>query len=293
MRTTNLSHKLIQYCLLARLDKPIGTLLLLWPTMWALWLAAGGFPATKLLIIFVLGTGSMRSAGCIINDYLDRGYDGGVHRTSNRPLVTGKVSPMEALVLFTILLFCAELLVFLTNDLTVLLAFGGVFLAVTYPLAKRFSYLPQIHLGAAFGWAIPMAFAAQNGHLPVETWLVFCSTLLWALIYDTQYAMVDRKDDLRVGIKSTAILFGENDRLIIGYIQLMFLLSLALIGNRWSLNWPYYMSILATAGFFLRQQYLIRNREPKGCFAAFKNNNLVGLAIFIGLTFSEMTAPFL
>jgi 4-hydroxybenzoate polyprenyltransferase len=293
MKTNNFTNKVIQYSLLARLHRPIGILLLMWPTLWALWLAAGGLPATKLLVIFLLGTIIMRSAGCIINDYLDRNYDGAVKRTQNRPLVTGKVSSREALALFTVLLFCAEILVFLTNDLTVILAFVGAFLAVTYPLAKRFTYLPQIHLGAAFGWAIPMVFAAQNGHLPPETWLVFCATLLWALVYDTEYAMVDRADDLQIGVKSTAILFGENDRLMIGYIQLMFLLNLALIGNRWSLDWPYYVSILATAGLFLRQQYLIRNREPKACFAAFKNNNLVGLSIFIGISSSEITPPFL
>ncbi|MEQ8231117.1 MAG: 4-hydroxybenzoate octaprenyltransferase [Gammaproteobacteria bacterium] len=281
-----LAARLALYARLTRLHKPIGTLLLLWPTLWALWLAAGGVPRLDVLAIFVAGTLLMRSAGCVINDYADRHFDGHVERTRERPLATGAVSEREALVLFAVLVTLAAALVLLTNRLTILLAFGGVALAVTYPFAKRHTHLPQVHLGAAFGWAVPMAFAAQLDALPPLAWLTFCATLLWAVIYDTEYAMVDRDDDLRIGIKSTAILFGRHDRLVIGVLQVIMLLNLALIGQAAALGWPWYGGIAIAAALFGYQQWLMRERARRACFAAFMNNNWVGGIIFAGLVLS-------
>ncbi len=265
------------------MHRPIGTLLLMWPMLWALWLAAGGLPALDVLAIFVLGTFVMRSAGCVINDYADRDFDGHVERTRERPLATGAVSPREALAVFGVLLALACVLVLGTNRLTVLLAVGGALLAITYPFAKRYTYLPQVHLGAAFGWAVPMAFAAQTGAVPPLAWLVFCAAVLWAVIYDTEYAMVDRDDDLKLGIKSTAILFDDADKLIIGILQLMMLLNLALIGQQAALGTAFYVSLGVAALLFGYQQYLIRERSRAGCFAAFKNNNWVGGIVFLGI----------
>ncbi|MEX2480435.1 MAG: 4-hydroxybenzoate octaprenyltransferase [Gammaproteobacteria bacterium] len=271
------------YARLTRLHRPIGILLLLWPVLWALWLAAGGLPALDVLVIFLIGTVLMRSAGCVINDYADRNFDGHVERTRDRPLATGAVAEREALFLFSGLVVLAGLLVLATNLLTIALAVVGVVLAATYPFAKRYTYLPQLHLGAAFGWAVPMAFAAQSQALPPLSWLVFCATVLWAVIYDTEYAMVDREDDLKLGIKSTAILFDDNDRLIIGVLQALMLINLVLIGREAALGWPYHVGLGIAGLLFLYQQYLIRERSRAGCFAAFMNNNWIGGVIFAGL----------
>lgn len=271
------------YLQLVRFDRPIGTLLLLWPTLWALWLAADGLPPVKLLVIFGLGTLFMRSAGCAINDLADRNLDGGVTRTRERPLVTGAVAPNEALVIAAVLALAAFVLVLFTNTLTILLSFGGVALAACYPFMKRHTHLPQVVLGAAFSWGIPMAFAAVLDTLPNILWLVFVANLLWTVAYDTQYAMVDREDDLAVGIKSTAILFGELDRHIVAALQVLTVIALLLVGQRFELSWVYFVSLLVPAGLFVYQQRLIRAREPAACFRAFLNNNWVGAAVFAGL----------
>jgi 4-hydroxybenzoate polyprenyltransferase len=277
------NEKLRQYALLVRLDKPIGTLLLLWPTLMALWIAAGGWPDTKVLVVFVLGVILMRAAGCAINDYADRNIDKQVKRTRNRPLTSGKVSETEALLVFAILSAGAFSLVLLMNTLTIWMSLAGIALAISYPFMKRYHYLPQVHLGAAFGWAVPMAFTAQANAITPLTWLLFLATVLWATAYDTMYAMVDRDDDIRIGVKSTAILFGPADRLIIGIIQLMLLLALIMIGVRAELSGFYYAGVTAATVFALWQQYLIRNRERDLCFRAFLNNNWLGLALFIGV----------
>ena len=271
------------YLQLVRFDRPIGTLLLLWPTLWALWLAADGLPPVKLLVIFGLGTLFMRSAGCAINDLADRNLDGGVARTRERPLVTGAVAPNEALVIAAVLALAAFVLVLFTNTLTILLSFGGVALAACYPFMKRHTHLPQVVLGAAFSWGIPMAFAAVLDTLPTILWLVFVANLLWTVAYDTEYAMVDREDDLAMGIKSTAILFGELDRHIVAALQVLTIVALLLVGQRFELSWVYFASLLVPAGLFVYQQRLMRTREPAGCFKAFLNNNWVGAAVFAGL----------
>ena len=268
---------------LIRFDKPIGTLLLLWPTLWALWIAADGMPDWDLLIIFTLGTFLMRSAGCVINDLADRHWDGNVGRTSQRPLVTGAVSATEARLLFIGLLAAAFVLVLFTNPLTVKLSFIAVALASTYPFMKRYTNLPQVVLGAAFSWSIPMAFAAQTGDLPANLWLLYLANLLWTMAYDTKYAMVDREDDLTVGIKSTAILFGQHDRLIIGLLQTTFLILMVIAGDRFSLHLPYYAALVGAAALCVYHQYLIRERERDACFKAFLHNNWVGAVIFAGL----------
>jgi 4-hydroxybenzoate polyprenyltransferase len=282
-RLTNQLTRFHPFWQLMRFDRPIGTLLLLWPTLWALWIAGEGSPSWNVVVIFVLGTIIMRAAGCVINDYADRHFDGHVERTRSRPLALGLVTPKQALGLFTILCLLAFCLVLLTNPLTIKLAFGGVFLAVCYPFMKRYTHLPQIVLGAAFSWAIPMAFAAETGGLPSEVWLIYIANLLWTVVYDTFYAMVDRPDDVRIGIKSTAILFGHNDRLITGVLQLMVMLALILVGVRFQLGFFYFAGVTAAAGLFAYQQYLIRYRDRQDCFRAFLNNNWVGMVIFIGI----------
>ena len=279
-------QRLGHYARLARLHRPIGILLLLWPMLWALWIAAAGVPKLDVLIIFVLGTVVMRSAGCVINDYADRNFDGHVERTKDRPLPAGVVTPREALLVFAVLLTIALGLVLATNRTTILMAFGGAALAITYPFAKRYTSLPQVHLGAAFGWAVPMAFAAQTGALSPMAWLLFSTAVLWAVIYDTQYAMVDRDDDLRLGIRSTAILFAHSDRTIIAGLQCLMLSNLYLIGRRAELGWPYDGALLVAAALFIYQQYLIRDRSRVGCFAAFLNNNWVGGVVFAGVLLS-------
>ncbi|MFN3580096.1 MAG: 4-hydroxybenzoate octaprenyltransferase [Pseudomonas sp.] len=268
---------------LMRLDRPIGTYLLLWPTLWALWLAAEGVPDISLLIIFTLGVVFMRAAGCVINDYADRNIDGHVSRTRNRPLATGRIAPDEALITFAVLVGCSALLVLATNLLTMILSVGGLLLAALYPFCKRFTFYPQLVLGAAFSWAIPMAFAAQTNSLPMILWLVYIGNLLWTVAYDTQYAMCDREDDLQIGVKSTAILFGEADRLIIGVLQGLTLLCMLLVGSRFDLGLYYHLSLLTMLLGFAWQQWLIRDRDPAACLRAFLSNHWVGMLVFIGL----------
>ncbi len=276
-------EKLRCYAQLARLDRPIGNFLLLWPTLWALWLAAEGLPRPGVLVVFVLGVVVMRAAGCVINDYADRDFDRHVKRTRHRPLTTGRVSEREALSLFVLLCLLAFGLVLLMNRLTILLSLGGVVLAATYPFMKRHTHLPQIHLGAAFGWAAPMAFAAQTGSVPALAWLVFVAAVVWATIYDTEYAMVDRDDDLKIGIRSTAILFGRHDRLIIGLLQAVMTFLLVLIGWQAQLGAVYFAGVALATPLFVYQQGLIRHRDRQDCFRAFLNNNIYGGIVFAGL----------
>ncbi len=276
-------ERLHQYILLMRLDRPIGIYLLLWPTLWALWIAAEGVPDLWVATVFVLGVVLMRSAGCVINDYADRKIDPFVERTKARPLAAGKVSAREALVLFVVLCLIAFALVLTLNGLTIALSLVGAFLAATYPFMKRHTYLPQVYLGLAFGWAVPMAFAAQTGEVPVVAWLLLIATVLWATAYDTMYAMVDRPDDIKIGVKSTAILFGDADRLIIGIIQAFMILVLLLIGSRLEMSWIYYAGVLVAAALMGYQQSLIRERDGMKCFQAFLNNHWVGMAIFAGI----------
>jgi len=278
---TNLKIKALLQ--LIRFDKPIGTLLLLWPTLWALWIAAAGVPDYDLLAIFITGTFLTRSAGCIINDLADRHMDAAVARTNNRPLVTGTVTEKEALALFIALMLMAFILVLFTNTLTIGLSLGAVLLASCYPFMKRYTHLPQVVLGAAFSWGIPMAFAAQSERLPAALWLLYLGNLLWTVAYDTKYAMVDREDDLRIGIKSSAILFGEHDRLMVGILQMLCLICLYLAGQAFGLGLYYNLSLLAAAGLFGYHLYLIRQRQPEACFEAFLHNNWVGMAIFAGV----------
>ena len=282
-RYQQLVDRLEQYSLLTRLDRPIGTLLLLWPTLWALWIAAEGWPHSSVLMVFVLGVILMRAAGCAINDFADRNIDGHVQRTRQRPMATGKVSSREALLVFTSLAICAFILVLFMNRLTIYMSLVGVLLAASYPFMKRYHYMPQVHLGAAFGWAVPMAYTAQANEITAITWLIFMATVLWTTAYDTMYAMADREDDLKIGVKSTAILFGDADRLIIGLIQGLLMLNLILIGQRAELGLYYYLGLLAASGFAIYQQYLIKDRERTKCFQAFLNNNWFGMSVFVGI----------
>ena len=276
-------NRLLAYARLMRLHKPIGIYLLLWPTLWALWIAGEGRPDLMVLTVFVLGVALMRSAGCVINDYADRDFDQHVARTRDRPIVAGEVSPAEALLLFFSLSTAAFLLVLLMNSLTVWLSLAGGLLAASYPFMKRYTHFPQVYLGAAFGWAVPMAFAAQTGEVPRTAWLLFIATVLWATAYDTMYGMVDREDDRKIGVKSTAILFGDADRAIIGVIQLLALFALALTGQAAGLGAYYYFGLLLAAGLALYQQFLIRERRPEQCFKAFLNNNWFGAVVFAGI----------
>jgi len=271
------------YWRLARMDKPIGALLLLWPTLWALWLAAEGFPRWDLLVIFVLGVFVMRAAGCVINDFADRKVDGHVKRTQGRPLATGEVSSREAVAVFIALCLVAFGLVLLTDKFTIYLSVGGLLLAFCYPFMKRHTHLPQVVLGAAFAWGIPMAFAAQSGAVGPGAWLLYTTVVLWTVVYDTFYAMVDRDDDLRIGVKSTAILFGEQDRVITAMLQAFTIYALTLVGSRFELGGFYYAGVTLAAALFVYQQYLIRFRARNDCFKAFMNNNWVGAAVFAGI----------
>jgi|TARA_B110000459_G_scaffold144055_1_gene156955 4-hydroxybenzoate polyprenyltransferase len=273
------SPTLQDYLQLMRLDKPVGTLLLLWPTLAALCMAAGGLPPLHLVVIFTLGTFIMRSAGCVINDFADRKVDGFVERTKERPLVTGVISSKQALSLFFGLIISAGVLLLFLNQTTQLLAFGGLALAIAYPFMKRWTHMPQVVLGAAFSCGIPMAWSAQGLAVPSESILMFFTSLLWIVAYDTQYAMVDRNDDLKVGIKSTAILFGDLDKVMIGILQALTLTGLYLLGQRLGYAHAYYAGLIVIAGFFVYQQWLIRDRERMGCFAAFRNNILVGASL--------------
>ena len=268
---------------LMRLDRPIGTYLLLWPTLWAVWFAGEGSPSLANLIIFTLGVVSMRAAGCVINDYADRNVDGSVERTKNRPLPAGEIQPNQALILFFVLLCLSLALVLMTNQLTIILSFGGLALAATYPFLKRFTHLPQLGLGAAWAWAVPMAFAAERNQLPVTLWLIFVAVILWTIAFDTYYAMVDREDDLKVGIKSTAILFGRYDLLIIALLQLTTLILLFIAGLEFGRSWFYMSGLIAAALYFVNQYIQARSRERQACFESFLNNHRVGMVIFIGL----------
>ena len=266
-----------------RLDKPVGIWLLLWPELWALWIAGGGRPEPRILIIFLLGTVVMRSAGCVINDFADRNVDPYVKRTKNRPLAARRVGPREALVLFVGLAAVALYLALQLDFATLKLAFIGAALTISYPFLKRFFPLPQFYLGLAFGWAVPMAYMAAAGSLPRVAWVLFVTAVVWACIYDTLYAMVDRDDDLKIGVKSSAILFADMDKLIVAIMQLMMLFALLLVGRAMKFGSWYLTGVSAAAVFFLYQQWLIRDREPAKCFRAFQNNQYVGLSVFIGV----------
>ncbi|MFC7507656.1 4-hydroxybenzoate octaprenyltransferase [Pantoea stewartii] len=279
------------YSRLMRIDKPIGTQLLLWPTLWALWLANRAMPPLPVLIVFVAGVFVMRAAGCVINDYADRKVDGHVERTKLRPLASGAVTAKEAKMLFVVLGLIAFGLVLSMNLMTIMLSVVGLALAWVYPFMKRYTHLPQVVLGAAFGWAIPMAWAAVSESLPLVCWLVFLANICWTVAYDTQYAMVDREDDLKIGVKSTAILFGQYDKLIIGLLQLATLGLMALVGTRLHLNGAFYWTLLLAGGLFVYQQKLIAKRARQACFQAFLNNNYVGLVLFLGVLMN--TPPFL
>lgn len=271
---------------LMRLNRPIGTWLLMWPTLWALWFASEGVPGRNVLLIFVAGVYVMRAAGCVVNDYADRHFDGHVKRTKHRPLATGRISETEAQLLFIALVAAAFILVLLTNWFTVLLSLGGVLLAVIYPFMKRYTHFPQVVLGAAFSWAIPMAFGAVLGYVPLEAWLLFFANVLWTVAYDTQYAMVDRDDDLKIGIKSTAVLFGNADCLMIGLLQVATLGLLGWVGWRVELGGFFWLGLTSMAATFLHQQRLIYQRDRDRCFQAFLNNHWSGLLIFAGIALS-------
>ena len=280
----HIQARLADYARLLRVDRPIGSLLLLWPTYWALWLAADGFPSTGNFIVFTLGVFMMRAAGCAINDFADRKVDRHVKRTKDRPLTSGRIEAWEAVALFAGLCLTAFLMVVLfTNTLTLYLSFGGVVLAFIYPFMKRYTHLPQLFLGAAFSWAIPMAWAAEAGEVTKLAWLLFTANVLWTVAYDTLYAMVDRDDDIRIGIKSTAILFGDADRAVIAILQALVVLILILVGQQAELGVFYYLGLVAMACLFVFQQHLARFRERDGCFKAFLNNNWAGFAVFTGL----------
>lgn len=271
---------------LTRLNKPIGITLLLWPTIGALWIAANGFPSIDLLVIFILGTVVMRSAGCCVNDFADYNIDGKVGRTESRPLINGSLRRQDALYCFLVLSLVGFLLVLFTNIETILLSLGAVALIALYPFVKRFSNLPQVILGVAFSWGILMAFMAQTGAIPQSAYLLFIANVLWTVAYDTQYAMVDREFDLKIGVKSTAILFGDADKLIIASLQVLFIISMWMVGGQMEFGLVYYLSLIVASGCLIYQQVLIRDRLPGPCFKAFLNNNWVGAAIFTGIFLS-------
>ena len=278
-----LAQRLVDFALLMRLDRPIGIWLLLWPTLWALWSAAGGHPQPRLLAIFLAGTVLMRSAGCVINDLFDRDIDPHVRRTRTRPVAARRVAPAEALALFAALVGAAFLLVLQLNALCLRLSLIGAALTVTYPLLKRWFPIPQLYLGLSFGWAVPMAYAAELGAVPRVGWVLMLAAVVWAGVYDTFYAMADRPDDLRVGIKSSAITFGDMDLMMIGAMQSMVLFALLFTGRLLNLGAPYYASLAAGAGCFAWQQWLARGRDAAGCLRAFHNNNIFGLLILAGV----------
>ena len=275
--------RLKQYWLLTRFDRPIGILILLWPALWALWVASDGRPDLGVLTVICLGVVLMRAAGCVINDYADREFDPHVARTKQRPIAAGKVKPKEALWIFVVLCLCAFGLVLTLNIFTILLSFIAAFLAASYPFMKRYTQLPQAYLGIAFGWAIPMSFSAQTNYIPLVAWVMYLAVVLWALVYDTMYAMVDKEDDLKIGVKSTAILFGSYDRHIMAFLQLIIIGLLIIVGQMKYLSWPYYGGILVATGLFVYQQKLIYYRDKAQCFKAFLNNNWFGMVVFIGL----------
>ena len=274
------------YFRLMRLDKPIGIYLLLWPALWALFLAADGWPRLDLIIIFVLGVTIMRSAGCVINDYADRKIDKLIERTQHRPITSGEITAKSALILFFILMLIAFGLVLMTNSLTIQLAFIAAGLAILYPFTKRWTHLPQFVLGLAFAMSVPMAFAATNGSVPVGAWWVFVATVIWTVIYDTMYAMADREEDLKIGVKSTAVLFAKFDKLLIGLLQICLLLVLIKISEIFNLSVFYDISLILTAFLMIYHQKMIKNRKKIACFDAFLHNNFIGMVIFIGIALS-------
>ena len=283
LSVSNLKDQLGPWIALTRLDKPIGIYLLLWPTYWALWLAADGFPDWKNLIIFTLGVVLMRSAGCVINDFADRKVDGHVKRTADRPLAIGLISPKAALTGFALMCLVAFVLVLFTNTLTILLSFGGVLLASVYPFMKRYTHMPQLVLGAAFSWSIPMAFAAEAGELPAALWMLYAANLCWTVAYDTWYAMVDRDDDLRIGVKSTAILFGSADLAIIGLLHGMALIFLWLVAADFALGGLYLLSLVIASVFSGWLLYSTRQRDRDSCFRAFKLSHWLGVIVLVGM----------
>ena len=279
-----LSRRIEEYWELARFNRPVGTWLLLWPALWALWIAGDGQPDQKVLIVFVLGVIVMRAAGCVINDFADRDIDPHVRRTRDRPIAARRVSPVEALVLFVALLLIALYLVTFLDLLTIKLAFIGAALTVSYPFVKRFFPMPQLYLGISFGgWSVPMAFAAETGKLPRVAWVLYIAAVIWAAIYDTIYAMIDREDDLRIGVKSSAILFADMDKMLIFVMQAMMIFALVLAGQNMHFGRWYYAGLSAAGLLFLYQQWLIRDRNPAGCLRAFLNNQYVGMVIFVGI----------
>ena len=293
MTTRRLHTSFGLYASLMRLDRPVGTLLLLWPTLAALWVAADGTPSLKLILVFSLGVFLMRAAGCVINYYADRHVDPHVERTADRVLASGKVSESETLALFALLATLSLFLVLLLNTLTLWLAGAGMLIALTYPFMKRWTYLPQVVLGAAFSWGIPMTFAASREEVPSIAWLMFTASLLWIVAYDTLYAMVDRDDDVKIGVKSTAILFGDADRLMVGVLQVSALVGFCLLGSHLHYSVWYFFAMLVIAGLFAYQQYLVRHRERAAYFHAFSNNVWVGFVLFFAIVVEESILPHL
>lgn len=291
MKILTYRQKLPHFVELTRLNRPIGIYLLLWPMLWALWFAAKGVPNIDVLIIFVLGTILTRSAGCAINDFADRDFDGHVQRTHERPLATGALNPSDALVATGLLMLVAFVLVLFTNPLTISLSFVAAVLAVVYPFAKRYTYLPQVILGAAFGFAIPMAYAAQTNSVPPSAWWLFATAVVWSVAYDTLYAIADRPDDLKIGVKSSAILFGRYDLIIVGIIQVLVLISLALFGWQYERGVVYFIGLLAASGFVIYQLWIARGRDPERCVQAFLNNSWLGMTIFVGLAIDYAINP--
>lgn len=279
-----IQKKLILYAKLVRLNRPVGILLLLWPTMWGLWIASNGRPEAVVLLVFILGTVLMRSAGCAINDYADRDFDGHVKRTAERPLAAGQIQPHEALMVAAALALVAFLLVvFFLNRLTLYYSFAAAFLAASYPFTKRFFVMPQAYLGIAFGFGIPMAFAAQTGNVPALAWWLLLANTFWTIAYDTEYAMVDRDDDIKIGIKTSALLFGKYDVAAVMFCNVAMLVALAVIGKTIGLGWPFWMGLAAAASIAVYHYILIRERNPSQCFNAFLHNNYLGAVVFVGL----------
>jgi 4-hydroxybenzoate polyprenyltransferase len=281
--TPALIERLGLYARLVRLQRPIGIYLVLWPTLWGLWIASQGRPDPVILVVFVLGTVLMRSAGCAINDYADRHIDGHVARTRDRPLASGQVSPREAVAVFGVLSLIAFAMVLLLNPFTIQLSVVGVFLAASYPFTKRITHLPQAYLGMAFGWGIPMAFAAQTGSVPAAAWVLFVANIFWSLVYDTMYAMADRADDMKIGVKSSAILFGRYDRAIIAMLQFLVLALLVFTGLSFALGAFYFAGLAVAAVLAAYEQWMIRERDPRRSFEAFLHNHYFGLAVFAGI----------
>ncbi len=282
---TYMIKKITPYLVLMRLHRPVGSWLLLWPTLIALWIAGNGSPDMKWVVIFTLGVIVMRAAGCVINDLADKEVDGHVERTKGRPLVTGEVTPQQAKWLFLGLMTLAFILILFTTPFVMALSVVGALLAISYPFLKRMTHFPQVGLGLAFAWGIPMAYAAQAQHLPNTCWILFFATVMWIIAYDTLYAMADREDDVKIGVKSTAIAFGQYDKVIVGSLQVIMLLCLVGLGRTLDFKWPYFISLLVALGLMVYQQLLIKERDRKKCLQAFLNNQWVGMVVFLGVVF--------